>query len=274
MSETKNESIQNDDGTFTNTTIERNEVIKANGDTLVANSLLSFATCGDNGLICSIQVLKDDDNIRWGAWLTEPGKGIQIYEQKDDPNSAFNESNIHEEDKILAFWLAAERADLTQLSGTATFSGSSDCTDFSQCIGFADDGIVENLTGTLSLTNYDQISGSGDISGSLNISVTDDPLIDAGIGSVGTNDVSSIWSVDFDGDMAGGSPEFTTSNILSTSNIKDATGTVISNNVIGNIGGIFVKPGDIFAGGYNLGTADANDKHVSGVFTLDKTVQP
>jgi len=43
-----------------------------------------------------------------------------------------------------------------------------------------------------------------------------------------------------------------------------------STNIIGNIGGIFVKPGDVFAGGYNLGTTDTN-KHAAGVFSMDKT---
>ena len=43
-----------------------------------------------------------------------------------------------------------------------------------------------------------------------------------------------------------------------------------SNAIIGNIGGIFVKPGDKFAGGYNLGTADGTNKHAAGVFSMEK----
>ena len=68
--------------------------------------------------------------------------------------------------------------------------------------------------------------------------------------------------------MEEGRPEFATHTVNGT--ITDDTGSQISNQVIGNVGGIFVDPGDTFAGGYNLGTADGTDKHVSGVFTLDK----
>ena len=263
MSESQSEFIQNDDGTSAEITIDRNEVIRANGESVIASNLLSFATCGDTGGICSIQVLKDDEKIRWGAWLTEPGKGIQIYEQKDDPNSAFSESNIHEEDKILAFWLAAERADINTLTGTAQFSNNGlDCTDYSQCIGFADDGLVQKLTG-----QFDVNFGTGAITnGNLNIEVSDD--ISFGIFGAEQGTAISTWDVNFSGQMESGKPEFATNSVNGT--ITDNTGSQISNQVIGNVGGIFVDPGDIFAGGYNLGTADGTDKHASGVFTLDK----
>jgi hypothetical protein len=232
------------------------ELIKPHKNMELVNTLGAFLSCGNENRICSIQVLKDDEKIRWGAWLTEPEKGIQIFENYD--NSA--QQAIREEDKILAFWLAAERADLSSLSGTATFSGTSDCTDFSQCIGFADDGIVQQLTGSLNLSGYNATTGSGLVSGNLNIEVSDDPLLALGVPGA----VTSTWSVDFDGVMDTGKPEFITNNITGT-----VTGSS-ADTVIGNVGGIFVKPGDIFAGGYNLGTTDGTNKHVSGVFTLDK----
>ena len=263
MSDTDTEHIENDDGTFTEITLDRNEIIKPHGDAVITSSMLAFASCGDTGSICSIQVLKDDEKIRWGAWLTEPGKGIQIYEQKDDPNSAFNESNIHQEDQILAFWLAAERADINILTGTAQFSNNGlDCTDYSQCIGFADDGLVQKLTG-----QFDVNFGTGAITnGNLNIEVSDD--ISFGLFGAEQGTAISTWDVNFSGQMEEGRPEFATHTVNGT--ITDDTGSQISNQVIGNVGGIFVDPGDTFAGGYNLGTADGTDKHVSGVFTLDK----
>jgi hypothetical protein len=243
------------------TTLVRNEIIKLHPDTEITDSLLSFALCGDAGKICSIQVNKDNDNIRWGAWLAEPGKGIQIFEQTVNADGSINSQGIHEEDQILAFWLAAERADINTLSGTANFSSSSlDCLDFSQCIGFADDGLVQTLTG-----NFDVNFNTGAITnGNLTIDVSD--TINASLlGGAIPGTVSSTWDVNFSGQMASDQPEFITNSINGT-----VSGTTTSNSVIGNIGGIFVKPGDIFAGGYNLGTADGTNKHVSGVFTLDK----
>ena len=263
MMDSSTESIPNDEGTSTVATIDRQEVIKPHGGAVVTSSLLAFATCGDGGNICSIQVLKDDEKIRWGAWLSEPGKGIQIYEQKVDPDSAFIDSDIHEEDQILAFWLAAERADINALSGTAQFSSASlDCTDYSQCIGFADDGLVQKLSG-----QFDVNFNSGAITnGNLNIEVSDD--ISFGLFGPEQGTAVSTWDVNFSGQMETGKPEFTTHSVNGT--IKDETGTDISNQIIGNLGGIFVAPGDKFAGGYNLGTADGTNKHTSGVFTLDK----
>lgn len=263
MSETSDESIPNGDGTFTQVTLNRDEVIKPHADSETHDNLLTFATCGDLGNICSIQVIKDEDKIRWGAWLAEPGKGIQIYEQKDDPNSGFNESKVHEEDQILAFWLAAERADISSLAGTAQFSADSlNCTDYSQCIGFADDGLVQKLSG-----QFDVDFNSGVISnGNLNIEVSDNVTFGAFGAVQGT--ATTTWDVNFSGQMAAGKPEFATQSISGT--ITDDIGGQVSNKIIGSVGGIFVNPGDIFAGGYNLGTADGTSKHTSGVFTLDQ----
>ena len=66
-------------------------------------------------------------------------------------------------------------------------------------------------------------------------------------------------------------PEFNTESL--TGNVKNSSDAIISENIIGNIGGIFVKPGDKFAGAYNLGAINSdgvNHKHAAGVFSLDK----
>ncbi len=161
----------------------------------------------------------------------------------------------------LRFGLLAERAELNQLTGEAAFLsfGHTDCTDFSQCVGFSDDGIVSSLTG-----KFDVDFNSGAITnGNLKIETM-------GQG----NNVLSTWDVDFNGHMHVSehgelqAPEFYTDNIGGI--VSDvATGTT-SNEVIGTVGGIFVKPGDIFAGGYNLATDDNTNKHATGVFTLEK----
>lgn len=261
--ETRTENVDGNDVQFD--TIEAvNKPL--NVDTV--GSLVSLGICADSEKVCDIAVdiVRASEKIRWGAWLAEPGEGITIYEQKED-QLGFTESDIHSEERILAFWLAAERADISSLTGTAQFSSSSntDCTDYSQCIGFADDGIVQAVTGQFNV-NFD----TGAITnGNLNINVTDDPnLFSSDLGPT-----VSEWDVNFSGQLStdtSGSrlPEFTTNNINGV--VKDGVGNQVSNQVIGNVGGIFVKPGDVFAGGYNIGTADGTNKQTSGVFTLDK----
>ncbi|NVK37448.1 MAG: FecR domain-containing protein [Gammaproteobacteria bacterium] len=235
-------------------------VTKIPADT-TTSSLLSFANCVSNNLTCDIQVdnVAAASNIRWGAWLTEPGKGIQIVEFHENDSTIETDS----EEQVLAFWLAAERADINQLTGTANFSTDSDCLKFGQCIGFSDDGIVQSLS-----ANFDVNFNTGAITnGNLTLQTSDNPSI----GVLGTTpgDVASTWSVNFSGSMVNDGtmqPEFQTQTLSGT--VTDSAGT--HGSIIGNIGGIFVKPGDTFAGGYNLGTADGSNKHAAGVFTMDK----
>jgi len=241
----------------TETTIE--VIKKVEADQTVA-SLSAFGSCVDAEITCDIQVdnVSAANNIRWGAWLTEVNKGIQINEYDVEGNS-FSQDN---EEEILAFWIAAERADINQLVGEATFSATSDCAKYGQCIGFADDGVVQNLT-----AQFDVDFTRGTISnGNLNIETTQDP--DLGLLG-GSGAVESTWDVNFSGSMISDGekkPEFQTQSINGT--VTDSSGT--HGGIIGNIGGIFVKPGDTFAGGYNLGTTDGSNKHAAGVFSMEK----
>lgn len=225
----------------------------------VASSILDYfntdtqaATCGNgesgNPSSCDIQVnnVAGRSNISWGVWITEPeedGEKILFDEIHDDGTT---ESDT--EDQILAFWIAAERADINQLTGSASFSASNlDCTDASQCMGFADDGLVKNLS-----ANFNVNFNTGDITnGNLNFETSVDL----------ESEVSSTWDVNFSGTMTNDA-EFSTNSLSGTVNEADET-------IIGNIGGIFVKPGDKFAGAYNLGTTETH-KHAAGVFTMDK----
>lgn len=273
-----NDKDEYDDGNGNTITDDRIEVVQKPDDTYTilnddneeevihatVSSLSAFALCIENEQTCDIQVnsVNAASNIRWGAWLAEPGEGIQITEFKVNDNTI----ETNQEEDILAFWLAAERADINQLTGTANFSASSDCARFSECIGFADDGIVQNLT-----ANFDVNFDTGAITnGNLIVETTKDP--DLGLLG-GSGAVESTWNVNFSGQMtnantADARPEFQTNSI--NGSVVDATNP--SNNstsIVGNIGGIFVKPGDVFAGGYNLGTTDTG-KHAAGVFTMDK----
>ena len=256
-------SYQDQDGTTV--TDERIEVVtKPLEADATAGSLLSFANCVDQNKSCDIQInnVAAADNIRWGAWLAEPGEGIQLNEFRVNDNAL----EFQQEEDILAFWIAAERADINQLTGNATFSASNNCTDFKQCIGFADDGIVQSLT-----AQFDVNFTSGAITnGNLTLQTSDNPNV--GLTSTTPGDVQSTWNVNFSGQMSTSDdgtvklPEFQTQSINGT--VVESTGS--SDAVIGNIGGIFVKPGDKFAGGYNLGTADGTNKHAAGVFSMDK----
>lgn len=256
-------SYQNQDGTTV--TDERIEVItKPIEADATTGGLLSFGNCVKQTKNCDIQVdnVAAGDNIRWGAWLAEVGEGIQLNSFKVNDSTL----EFQQEEDILAFWIAAERADINQLIGNATFSANSACTDFKQCIGFADDGIVQSLT-----AQFDVNFTSGAITnGNLTLQTSDNPTV--GVTSVTPGDVQSTWNVNFSGQMSANDdgtvklPEFQTQSL--NGSVIESTGS--STAIIGNIGGIFVKPGDKFAGGYNLGTADGTNKHAAGVFSLDK----
>lgn len=247
---------------------------KPNESNHVASSLLDYfdltlfgqeisASCGSgeggSPTPCDVQVENAGgrSNISWGIWFTEPSEGIVFDEIKSDGTIESDTEN-----DILAFWIAAERADINQLTGTAEiFSATNlDCTKASQCIGFADDGLVRNLS-----ASFDVNFNSGAITnGNLNIQTATD-LDSAAI---------STWDVNFSGSMVKDGvkqPEFNTESL--TGNVKNSSDAIISENIIGNIGGIFVKPGDKFAGAYNLGAINSdgvNHKHAAGVFSLDK----
>jgi len=63
-----------------------------------------------------------------------------------DLSQSGNEHTFIEETN-LSFGIIAECSDILHLAGSATFSSfdNIDCTDYSQCIGFADDGIVSSV---------------------------------------------------------------------------------------------------------------------------------
>jgi len=233
------------------------EVIKRVQPDATVSGLSTFATCADNSLICDIQVdnVSASDKIRWGAWLTSPDAPLQFSEFNNE-NGLTNSI----EDDILAFWVLAERADINSLSGTAQFEAiDTNCLEFSQCVGFADDGIVQKLT-----AQFDVNFNSGDITnGNLSLETSSNPNLNlASANSPG--DVLSTWYVEFEGSMVNKEgikrPEFQTHQL--------SNGTINGSptDIIGNVGGIFVRPGDTFAGGYNLGTTTG--KHATGVFSM------
>ncbi len=237
------------------------EVVTRNSDETVTN-YEDFLGCADNHLICDIQVneVAVASNVRWGAWLARPGNGIAVTISVNSGHESFDESFVEETN--LFFGVIAERADINQLAGTATFSSfdNTNCSDYSQCIGFADDGIVSSVHGGF---NVDFNSGH----------ISDGHLKVETMGA-STSQVATTWDVNFSGQMhtndAGGiiAPEFYTSQIGGT--VDDSLSGTFTNEVTGTVGGIFVKPGNVFAGGFNLGTTDNSNKHTAGVFSLQQ----
>ncbi len=245
---------------------DRTEVINKPGNSdKTVSSPTALALCADLGIVCDIQ--KDDVaagiNIRWGVWLGTKDSGISIYELSED-ELGFTDSSTHQDEEILAFWLAAERADINNLTGTASFASTfSNCTDYGQCIGFADDGAVRSAVGQFDV-NFD----SGAITnGQLKLETAASEINDPDSLPVSTWDIgfSGQLTLDAEGNQI---PEFQSGNVNGT--VVDSNNILISDKIIGNVGGIFVRPGDVFAGGYNLGTADGTNKHAAGVFTLNK----
>ena len=220
------------------------------------DSYKDFKSCANNGKICDIQINNVNDasngNIRWGAWLASPGDGVDI-----NLVSGGSEFNFLDESNLI-FGVFGERADINDLTGSVSFAGGGDCTDYGQCIGFADDGVVSHFTG-----EFDVDFGNGQITnGLLNIETM----------NMQSSEVQSAWHVDFTGQMMTNEydeivyPEFYTQSV--GGDIYNGSGVHITNEVIGTVGGFFVNPGDIFAGGFNLGTSDNINKHTTGVFTL------
>jgi hypothetical protein len=240
-------------------TIDRLEILykPVTADATV-NNLPGFFACTDNNKACDIKVdlVALAHNIRWGAWLAEPTDQIQVY-QHDTDSSGNATGQFNNQDNMLLFWIAAERADINQLTGSASFSGSGNCTDFSQCIGIADDGMTQSISG-----QFDVNFNNGNISnGQLTVNTA------AANSSIYSSDPLSTWQVNFSGQMQTGQPEFVSDSLNGT---VSQNGQQVSDTVTGNVGGIFVKPGDNFAGGYNLNTQDGTNKYTAGVFTLKK----
>lgn len=221
---------------------------------IVVTNTTELQSCDTTTQTCTIKVEKVDglSNVSWGAWLADPDSPITIVDLAD--------GETNQETQFMAFWVAAEPANINQLTGTANFSASDVCSDFSNCVGFTDDGIVQNFSG-----NFDVDFNSGAITNG-NINFESGPM-----GGTAQN----TWNVNFSGQMATDSagtrqPGFQTESLNGT--VSSASGTTLTNSVIGNIGGLFVKPGDNFVGGYNVTgiMSDGNHKKASGLFKLDK----
>lgn len=230
--------------TFTCSEVAR----RATEPVAVVSTFSEFANCIATQSPCDIKVnnVNSRSNVSWGAWVLSPGEAIEITEA--DGGTVFNpryENNIN-----AVYWIVAEPADIATLSGTASFSASANCTDFSQCMGISNDGLVKTVNGSF---NVDFSSGAIS-NGLLSVATTAD-----------TTTVNNTWNVNFAGVVNGAA--FQASSINGSITGADACSP---NCVSGDIGGLFVKPGDAAVGGFQLQNNTNPSIHTNGVFIMQQ----
>ncbi|WP_020406140.1 FecR family protein [Hahella ganghwensis] len=169
-------------------------------------------------------------NISWGVWNTSGNNPVYIYEDPNDPSVLAKENET-------VYWLTAEAANSTELTGTATFAATP------EFIGSGSDGMVTGVTGSFDV-NFD----SGEVSnGSLNVMT-----------------VNQTWNVLMDGayEKAQAHMDIIDGQISGSVNC--------SNCVKGRMSGVFVAPGDAFAGGFDMQKFDDRNTHVEGLMLMEK----
>ncbi len=169
-------------------------------------------------------------NISWGAWNASTSNPVYIYEDPSHP------SVFKKEDESI-YWLTAEAANATSLTGTATFDATPDF------IGSGSDGAVTNVFGSFDV-NFD----SGVVNnGALHVTTT-----------------NQDWQVQMSGIYKASQASLSVDDGFISGSIN------CSNCVNGNLTGIFVAPGDAFAGGFDLQKSDDHQTHVEGLILMEK----
>ncbi|OZG75223.1 hypothetical protein BTA51_02235 [Hahella sp. CCB-MM4] len=170
------------------------------------------------------------NNISWGVWNASPSNPVYVYQ---DPN----QPSLLEKKEETVYWLTAEAANTANLTGTATFAATPDF------LGTGSDGAVTGVTGSFDI-DFD----SGDITnGALNVMT-----------------VNQNWTVQMDGVYE---------NAQASMDVLDGqiSGSInCTNCVTGRVNGIFVEPGDAFAGGFDLQKYDDANTHVEGLLLMEK----
>ncbi len=172
-------------------------------------------------------------NISWGRWAASAANPIHIYGDINTPDTITS----FEDDS--AYWLTAEAASATQLTGNQTFQmGSAPV-----FLGRGSDGAVQAMSGGFSVDFT-----TGAISG----------------GSLSLTTANQNWSVLFDGNYANSHAKMQINNGYISGNIN------CSNCVTGNINGVFAAPGDRFVGGYDMFKIDQPAVNNQGVLLMER----
>jgi hypothetical protein len=172
-------------------------------------------------------------NISWGRWAASAANPIHIYGDINTPDTITS----FEDDS--AYWLTAEAASATQLTGNQTFQmGSAPV-----FLGSGSDGAVQAMSGGFSVD-----FNTGAISG----------------GALSLTTANQNWNTQFNGSYANGSAlmDIHTGHISGNINC--------SNCVTGSISGIFAAPGDRFVGGYDMFKIDQPAVNNQGVLLMER----
>ncbi|MDP3816756.1 FecR family protein [Pseudomonas sp.] len=172
-------------------------------------------------------------NISWGRWAASASNPIHIYGDIDTPET------ITEFREQSGYWLAAEAANTTALTGTQRFQMGAT----PQFLGSGSDGAVQAMGGAFTV---DFTTGA------------------VSNGSLSLSTANQNWSAQFNGVYADAHAFMRVNNGTISGSVNCA------NCVSGNINGIFVAPGDRFAAGYNLYQSDQPSVNNQGVFLMER----
>ncbi len=172
------------------------------------------------------------NNVSWGVWNGSQSDPIYAYKDSTDYQS------FEPKDETV-YWLSAEAATTAQLTGSGTFTAST-------FIGNGSSGPVRDLSGSFDV-NFDTSSISNGI-------------LDL------TTDGDESWSVNYNGTFQDAQAHMT----ITDGSINDIANGLCTSCVTGHIDGIFVNPGDAFAGGFNLEKINDKDTHVEGLLLMEK----
>ncbi|MFE8070627.1 FecR family protein [Marinobacteraceae bacterium S3BR75-40.1] len=185
---------------------------------------------GDAPAGVTVDAVGGRSNISWGVWEASPSNPLYVYEDITDPTLIDMETDP-------VFWLTAEAANVADLTGTAVFQTAGDF------LGRANDGTVSNVAGGFTV-NFD----TGEVTqGSLSVATP-----------------GNSWSANFNG-------VYQDAQAFMKVDSGDIVGTdACTACVQGGVGGVFVAPGDAFAGGFKLQKVGDINVHAEGLMLMEK----
>nr|WP_298164158.1 FecR family protein [uncultured Pseudomonas sp.] len=197
------------------------------------NNVLGVGRQGGAQLLDYDPAVGGRSNISWGRWAASAANPIHIYDDINTPETITS----FEDDSV--YWLTAEAASATQLTGNQTFQMGTTPV----FLGTGSDGAVQAMSGGFSVDFT-----TGAISG----------------GSLSLTTANQNWSAMFDGNYANGHANMRIDNGYISGNVN------CSNCITGNINGVFAAPGDRFVGGYDMFKADQPTLNNQGVFLMER----
>lgn len=171
-------------------------------------------------------------NVTWGIWNASATQPIHLYKDPANPQSFSTTPGS-------VYWITAEAAELSSLVGSATFTTTGDV------LGSGSGGPITGIAG-----RFDVNFGTGTVSnGQLDLNTPNESWQAQFVGQY--QNAQAIMKV-YDGALIG------------------SAATSCTSCVSGSLSGVFVKPGDAFAGGFNLYRSDNPAAYVQGVMLMER----